>query len=253
MRDSPTPTAETGSEAERQLAEENAELRIRLQELQDTLDSIHSGDVDALIVNDDIYTLESAHAATNRLRQDVLDQMEDAVFAFDNDGNIIYLNSAAERRYRVSSANVLGCHRSEVYAESEQSDVSPSGFGAFGRPESLHAVPHAPRYFNEYPAACGRTHIRPMRLCRNRRRDGGIDIRRTAIGNFTLLQSGTRIELVEIFVRGRRDRLPGDEVQNSFHFQAQAGFHKSHADEHRSPGMFVRSPLSRRVQAFPTG
>jgi len=35
MRDSPTPTAETRSEAERQLAEENAELRIRLQELQD--------------------------------------------------------------------------------------------------------------------------------------------------------------------------------------------------------------------------
>jgi len=140
MRDSPTPTAETRSEAERQLAEENAELRIRLQELQDTLDSIHSGDVDALIVNDDIYTLESAHAATNRLRQDVLDQMEDAVFAFDNDGNIIYLNSAAERRYRVSSANVLGCHRSEVYAESEQSDVSPSGFGAFGRAEPVSRI-----------------------------------------------------------------------------------------------------------------
>jgi PAS domain S-box-containing protein len=99
------------------LVDENDELRRRLQELEDTLNSIHSGDVDALIVNNEIYTLESAHAASNRLRQDVLSQMEDAVFAFDNDGHIIYMNAAAELRYGIASAAALGRTRGEVYAE----------------------------------------------------------------------------------------------------------------------------------------
>jgi PAS domain S-box-containing protein len=99
------------------LNDENEELRHRLQELEDTLHSIHSGDVDALIVNNEIYTLESAHAASNRMRQDVLSQMEDAVFAFDNDGHILYMNTAAERRYGIASAAALGRTRGDVYAE----------------------------------------------------------------------------------------------------------------------------------------
>ena len=100
-----------------QLTVENDELRHRLRELEDTLNSIHSGDVDALIVNNEIYTLESAHAASNRLRQDVLSQMEDAVFAFDTHGHIIYMNTAAELRYGVPSTDALGRTRSEVYLE----------------------------------------------------------------------------------------------------------------------------------------
>ena len=99
------------------LAAENAELKIQRQELQDTLDSIHTGDVDALVVNGAIYTLESAQLASNQLRQDVLGQMEEVVFAFDNAGNIIYVNAAAERRYGVTSADVLGHHRSRVFVE----------------------------------------------------------------------------------------------------------------------------------------
>jgi PAS domain S-box-containing protein len=101
---------------------ENEELRQRLQELEDTLHSIHSGDVDALIVNNEIYTLESAHAASNRMRQDVLSQMEDAVFAFDNNGHIIYMNNAAELRYGIASAAALGRTRGDVYAETVVSE-----------------------------------------------------------------------------------------------------------------------------------
>ena len=58
------------------LGAENAELKIQRQELQDTLDSIHSGDVDALVVNGAIYTLESAQLASNQLRQDVLGHVD---------------------------------------------------------------------------------------------------------------------------------------------------------------------------------
>ena len=118
----------SGADASARLSDENEELRHRLQELEDTLHSIHSGDVDALIVNNEIYTLESAHAASNRLRQDVLSQMEDAVFAFDNDGHIIYMNTAAEQRYGIESAAALGRTRSEVYAET----VLREGLGAPG-------------------------------------------------------------------------------------------------------------------------
>ena len=110
------------------LSDENVELRARLQELEDTISSIHRGDVDALIVNNDIYTLESAHAASNRLRQDVLGQMEDAVFAFDTDENVIYLNAAAERRYGVVSAEVLGRTRSDVFTETARDDGTDSVF-----------------------------------------------------------------------------------------------------------------------------
>ena len=81
------------------LLTDNAELTARLKEAEDTLAAIRSGDVDALVVGDDIYTLDSANAASNKLRKDVLAQMEDAVVAFDNRQHVIFMNAAAERQY----------------------------------------------------------------------------------------------------------------------------------------------------------
>ena len=121
-----------------QLAEENANLRRRLQELEDTLESIRRGDVDALVVNDAIYLLESAHASANRLRQDVLSQMEDAVFAFDVDEHIVFMNAAAERRYAIGASQALGRHRSEVFSE-----VPGAGQPETGVPDGTAAGPRA--------------------------------------------------------------------------------------------------------------
>ncbi|MBU2288199.1 MAG: PAS domain S-box protein, partial [Gammaproteobacteria bacterium] len=124
-------TPDSGPGREGRLASENAELRVRLQELEDTLHAIHSGDVDALVVNNDIYTLESAHAANNQLRKDVLGQMQDAVFAFDDDDHIIYVNPAAERRYGIASSDVVGRRREEVFREREEPrNERGTGFGA---------------------------------------------------------------------------------------------------------------------------
>ena len=50
---------------------EMEELRIRLAEAEETLAAIRQGDVDALVVGSEIYSLDSSHAAANRLRQDV--------------------------------------------------------------------------------------------------------------------------------------------------------------------------------------
>ncbi|HEY4067333.1 MAG TPA: ATP-binding protein [Burkholderiaceae bacterium] len=123
----PGPDADPGRATRaKRLAAENAELKTRLRELQDTLDSIHAGDVDALVVNGAIYTLESAHLASNRLRQDVLNQMEEAVFAFDAGEHLIYLNAAAERRYGVVSSEVLGRHKSDVFSEPGAAGATPA-------------------------------------------------------------------------------------------------------------------------------
>lgn len=111
------------------LTAENAELQVQLRELQDTLGSIHAGDVDAIVVNGAIYTLESAQLASNQLRQDVLGQMEEVVFAFDNHDNIIYLNAAAEKRYGMSASDVLGHHKSRVFAETSSSAGGVSTHG----------------------------------------------------------------------------------------------------------------------------
>jgi hypothetical protein len=87
--------AATGPADFESLLAENAELTALLKEADDTLGAIRSGDVDALVVGDDIYTLDSANAASNKLRKDVLAQMEDAVVAFDSNEHIIFMNAAA--------------------------------------------------------------------------------------------------------------------------------------------------------------
>jgi PAS domain S-box-containing protein len=99
------------------LRTQNADLRLRLQEADETLQAIRHGDVDALVVENEVYTLESAGDASNRLRKDVLAQMDDAVLAFDMDERIIFMNAAAERQYGALASDYLGRPRRELYRE----------------------------------------------------------------------------------------------------------------------------------------
>jgi PAS domain S-box-containing protein len=95
----------------------NLELEARLAEAEETLAAIRNGDVDALIVGEDIYTLDSANAASNALRKDVLTQMQDAVLAFDVDDHVIYMNPAAERQYGCVASQTLGRPRGDLLRE----------------------------------------------------------------------------------------------------------------------------------------
>src|SRR4051794_40270759 len=104
----------TGSSNEASLRAENDELRARLDEAEETLRAIRSGEVDALVVGDKIYMLESAGAASNHFRGEVLAQVNDAVVALDNDNRITYFNAAAERQYGLEASAVLGCNLDEV-------------------------------------------------------------------------------------------------------------------------------------------
>ncbi len=110
------PATPDPTELER-LRASHAELALRLQEADETLAAIRAGEVDALVVGDDIYALESVGDASNRLRKDVLAQMEDAVVARDADGHVIYLNPAAERRYEMTASQALGRAWSELCEE----------------------------------------------------------------------------------------------------------------------------------------
>jgi len=104
MTSSPSP--------EEQLRAENAELRARLEEAEETLRSIRSGEVDALIVETadgpQVFTLQGLEAESNRFRGEILAQVSDAVIAVDAEERVTYLNAAAERQYRVSGNDVLG-------------------------------------------------------------------------------------------------------------------------------------------------
>jgi PAS domain S-box-containing protein len=136
--------AGTGANDFESVLAENAELTALLKEADDTLGAIRRGDVDALVVGDDIYTLDSANAASNKLRKDVLAQMEDAVVAFDNDDHIIFMNAAAERQYGKLASETLGRMKSQLYEENwPDADKRASAMQAAGelgayRVHSIH-------------------------------------------------------------------------------------------------------------------
>src|SRR5687768_1446779 len=97
------------------LEKENAELRSRVEVAEETLRAIRGGEVDALIIGDQVYTLESADAASNRFRGEVLAQINEVVIAIDNESRVTYLNPAAERQYQITSSEMLGRKLEELY------------------------------------------------------------------------------------------------------------------------------------------
>src|SRR5688572_6748181 len=97
------------------LLDEIAELRARLAESEDTLSAIRGGEVDALVIGEQIYTLESAEAASNRFRGEVLSQINEAVIALDNDHRVTYINPAAEQLYDIRASDALGRNLTDVY------------------------------------------------------------------------------------------------------------------------------------------
>jgi PAS domain S-box-containing protein len=115
---------DAGDEIER-LRRRNADLEARLHEAEETLAAIRNGDIDALIVGEDVYTLDSANAASNAMRRDVLAQMQDAVLAFDTGDHLIFMNPAAEAQYGRGASEMLGRPRADLYRERWSDEASP--------------------------------------------------------------------------------------------------------------------------------
>lgn len=94
---------------------EAEELRTRLEIAEDTLRAIREGEVDAVVVGDKIYTLESSYADSHKFRGQVLEQISDMVVATDNELRVTYLNPAAEKQYGVAYSDILGRSLSALF------------------------------------------------------------------------------------------------------------------------------------------
>jgi len=128
------------------LEAENADLRARLSEAEDTLRALREGQVDAIVIGGDVYTLEGANAASNRLRGDALAQMQDGVVAVDLEGRVTYLNAAAEQLYGQAASDVLGKQvpalftRRWLSADDEAEAARAIGAARFWRGQSVHVT-----------------------------------------------------------------------------------------------------------------
>ena len=104
---------------EETLLAENLELRARLEEAEETLRAIRTGEVDALVVNGasgpQVFILQTSDAESNRFRSDILAKVSDAVIAVDSNQHVIYLNSAAGRQYGIAASEALGRSLSDLY------------------------------------------------------------------------------------------------------------------------------------------
>lgn len=91
-----------------QLVDENADLRTRLDEAEDTLRAIRSGEVDALVVSgvegDQIFTLESAELPYRILIED----MNEGALTLAMDGVILYANRCFAEMLKTPLEKVIG-------------------------------------------------------------------------------------------------------------------------------------------------
>jgi PAS domain S-box-containing protein len=109
----------TQSSTKQTLLAEIVELRARLDEAEETLRAIHSGEIDALVIETStgtqIFTLQGQDAELNRFRGEILGQISDAVIVVDDDQHVTYLNAAAEQQYGIRASEALGRLVTEIY------------------------------------------------------------------------------------------------------------------------------------------
>ena len=103
------------AEEQKDLRAEIEDLKARLDESEETLRAIRDGEVEALVIGDRLFTLESADAESNRFRGEMLAQVTDMVVVVDGDRRITYINPAAEKKYGVIQSDVLGCPLETVF------------------------------------------------------------------------------------------------------------------------------------------
>ncbi|MGB8167875.1 MAG: PAS domain-containing protein [Chthoniobacteraceae bacterium] len=101
------------------LRTENAELRSRLQEVEETLRAIRGGGVDGSSMSGgdgaQISASRNVDAEASRLRGEMLAQVSDAVIAIDNEERVTFLNPAAERQYGITAVEALGRRLGDLY------------------------------------------------------------------------------------------------------------------------------------------
>jgi PAS domain S-box-containing protein len=98
---------------------ENAELRVRLQEAEETLRAIRAGEVDALVMGEEVYSLRGAETPYRIL----IESMNEGAATVAADGTILYANRRMADMLRLSLSELLGA--------SIRSIVAPGDMPAF--------------------------------------------------------------------------------------------------------------------------
>ena len=93
-----------------QIKQENEELRSRLEELEEALVAIRSGEVDAIVVNDSgteqVFTLKGVDHSYRVL----VEEMSSGAMTLAENGDILYANMACEKILKKPLANIVGSH-----------------------------------------------------------------------------------------------------------------------------------------------
>ncbi len=170
-------------------------LRARLEESESTLRAIRDGEVEALVIGDQIYTLESSEAASNRFRGEVLAQISDIVIAVNNEFLVTYLNPAAEEKYGVRASDVLGRPTESVVIsrfighETREEALAAIENKGFWRGESIHKKTDG----TEFHAETTSTKL--------------VDINGEAYGILSVVRDITARKAIEEELRQAHDRL----------------------------------------------
>tara|TARA_R110002012_G_scaffold309612_1_gene516709 strand:+ start:4502 stop:6172 length:1671 start_codon:yes stop_codon:yes gene_type:complete len=102
------------------LAHENASLRERLREAEETLEAIRSGDVDAVVIGGgdgqpQIYTLETADQSYRIL----VEQMQEGALTLMADGTVLYCNRRLARLLGVAATRIVGSRLQDFVADDQ--------------------------------------------------------------------------------------------------------------------------------------
>ncbi len=125
------------AKTKQQLTIENQELQARLQELEDTLEAIRSGAVDAIVTSgpagDRVYTLEGADHAYHTM----VESMNEGAVTVLTDGTILYANRQFGQMTGASPSDIVG----RPFHDFVQSSDRPiwSGFISQGGSDGLKA------------------------------------------------------------------------------------------------------------------
>ena len=131
------------SKRELELDVENAELRVQLVEAEETLRAIRSGEVDALVVGEEVYTLKGAETPYRVL----IESMNEGAATLAPDGTILYCNRRFAELVDTTAEQVMGSILSQHVVPAQQPIVRSlvaTAREAGARAELTFSVPGGP-------------------------------------------------------------------------------------------------------------
>ena len=133
----------TPAKTQPELLQENAELRARVEEAEETLRAIRTGEVDALVMGEEVYTLKGAETPYRLL----IESMNEGAATLAPDGTILYCNRRFAEMIGTPAEQVIGLYLGQCVVPAQEPIVrslvaTAQQVGA--RAELIFSVPRGP-------------------------------------------------------------------------------------------------------------